>query len=197
MIVWTNDGFLLPEELVSKTHGVFYFKQLINHLKVVSIWYFWRQKLFQCVAVVFTLVVCSIWGYIPIIPLLASQVNWPQQTDREAMISLHDFMTDFVRVISSLSEGLGKMALGIVKIYLGSPFSANWRCSWSVCSRSVCRGQLSWSHCWCMLVFRLFQILLALVWFFTLFCPTIGIKRAFRSNVFCSVLQKKFDRFDD
>ena len=49
-------------------------------------------------------------------------------------------------MISSQSEGLGKMALGIVKIYLGSPFSANRRYSRSVClrsvgSRSVCRGQ--------------------------------------------------------
>ena len=59
-----------------------------------------------------------------------------------------DFVTDFVAVISSQSEGLGKMALGIAKIYLGSP---NRRCSRSVCyrsvgSRSVCRGQLSWTH---------------------------------------------------
>ena len=61
-----------------------------------------------------------------------------EQTDREAMISLHDFVTDFVAVISSQSEGLGKMALGIVKIYLGSPFSANRRSS-----RLVCCGQLS------------------------------------------------------
>ena len=37
------------------------------------------------------------------------------------MISLHDFVTDFVAVISSQSEGLGKMALGIVKIFLGRP----------------------------------------------------------------------------
>ena len=37
------------------------------------------------------------------------------------------------------------MALGIVKIYLGSPFSANRRCSRSVGSWSVCRGQLSWT----------------------------------------------------
>ena len=51
----------------------------------------------------------------------------------------------FLSLISSQSEGLGKMALGIVKIYLGSPFSANRRCSWSVVSRSVCRGQLSWT----------------------------------------------------
>ena len=36
-----------------------------------------------------------------------------------------DLVTHFVAVISSQSEGLGKMALGIVKIYLGSPFSAN------------------------------------------------------------------------
>ena len=70
------------------------------------------------------------------------------------MISLHDFVTDFVAVISSQSEGLGKMALGIVKIYLGSPFSANRCCSRSLCSRSVglrsvCRGQLSWTrHVW-------------------------------------------------
>ena len=42
-----------------------------------------------------------------------------------------DFVTDFVVVISSRSEGLGKMALGIVKIYLGSPFSPS----------SVVRGQ--------------------------------------------------------
>ena len=72
------------------------------------------------------------------------------------MISLHVFVTDFVAVISSQSEGLGKMALGIVKIYLRSPFSANRRCSRSVCSRSVgsrsvgsrsvCRGQLSWTQ---------------------------------------------------
>ena len=60
------------------------------------------------------------------------------------------FVTNFVVVISSQIEGLGKMALGIVKIYLGSPFSANRRCLRSVCSRSVgsrslCRGQLSWA----------------------------------------------------
>ena len=57
------------------------------------------------------------------------------------------FVTDLVAVISSQSEGLGKMALGIVKIHLVSPFSANRRCPRSVCSRSVgsqsvCRGQL-------------------------------------------------------
>ena len=44
-----------------------------------------------------------------------------------------DFVTDFAAVISSRSEGLGKMALGIVTIYLGSPFSPI----------SVVRGQLS------------------------------------------------------
>ena len=48
------------------------------------------------------------------------------------MISLHVFVTDFIAVISPQSEGLGKMALGIVKIYLGSPFPANRRCSRSV-----------------------------------------------------------------
>ena len=69
-----------------------------------------------------------------------------KSTDREAMISLHVFVTDFVAVISSQSEGLGKMALGIVKIYFGPPFSANRRCSRSVCSWSVCRGQLPWTH---------------------------------------------------
>ena len=37
------------------------------------------------------------------------------------------------------------MALGIVKIYLGSPFSANRHCSRSVGSWSVCCGQLSWT----------------------------------------------------
>ena len=49
-------------------------------------------------------------------------------------------------MILSQSEDLGKMALGIVKIYLGSPFSANRRYSRLVCSRSVCRGQLSWTQ---------------------------------------------------
>ena len=39
---------------------------------------------------------------------------------------------DFIAVISSQSEGLGKMALGIVKIYLESPFSVNRHCSRSV-----------------------------------------------------------------
>ena len=39
-------------------------------------------------------------------------------------------------MISSQSEGLGKMALGIVKIYLGSSVLANRRCSRSVCSWS-------------------------------------------------------------
>ena len=48
-----------------------------------------------------------------------------------------DLVTDFVAVISSQSEGLGKMALGIVKIYLVSLFSANRRCSRPVGSRSV------------------------------------------------------------
>ena len=37
------------------------------------------------------------------------------------------------------------MALRIVKMYLGLPFSANRRCLRSVCLRSVCRGQLSWT----------------------------------------------------
>ena len=53
------------------------------------------------------------------------------------MISLHDFVTDFVAVMSLQSEGLGKMALGIVKMYLGSPFSASQRCLRSDGSRSV------------------------------------------------------------
>ena len=35
-------------------------------------------------------------------------------------------------MISSQSEGLGQIALGTVKIYLESPFSANRRCSRSV-----------------------------------------------------------------
>ena len=74
--------------------------------------------------------------------LCTSQVNWPRQTDREARISLHVFVTDFVAVISSKSEGLGKMALGIVKIYLGSPFPANQRCSRSIGSRSVVEDPL-------------------------------------------------------
>ena len=63
-------------------------------------------------------------------------------TDRDKLITnrrfhYSDFAANFVAVISSQSEGLGKMALMIVKIYLGSPFLANQRCLWSVCLRSV------------------------------------------------------------
>ena len=58
-----------------------------------------------------------------------------KSTDRDILTA------NKVAVILSQSEGWGKMALGIVKIYLGSPFSANQRSS-----RSVCRGQLSWTH---------------------------------------------------
>ena len=83
-----------------------------------------------------------------------------KSTDRDKLTAKRrfrysGFVTDFVALISSQSEGLGKMALGIVKIYLGSPFSTNRRCSRSVCSRSVgsrsvCRGQLSWTRLyWC------------------------------------------------
>ena len=58
----------------------------------------------------------------------------------------------------SQSEGWGKMALGIVKIYLGSPFSANRRCLQSVCLRSVCRGQLLWTLLAAILLNRADQI---------------------------------------
>ena len=65
-----------------------------------------------------------------------------KSTDRDKLTTKRPFrysgfVTDFVAVISSQSEGLGKMALGIVKIHLGSPFSANRRCPRSVCLRSV------------------------------------------------------------
>ena len=43
---------------------------------------------------------------------LSAEKNRAKSTDREAMISLHDF----VAVTLTQSEGLGKMALGIVKI---------------------------------------------------------------------------------
>ena len=51
-----------------------------------------------------------------------------------------DFVTDFVAVISPQNEGLGKMALGIVKIYLGSPFSPL-----SVVCGQLVRDQLLWT----------------------------------------------------
>ena len=69
-----------------------------------------------------------------------------KSTDRDKLTAKQRFRySDFVAVISSLSEGLKKMVLGIVKIYLGSPFSAHRRCLRSVGLRSVCRGQLSWT----------------------------------------------------
>ena len=70
------------------------------------------------------------------------------------MILLHDFVT----VILSQSEGLGKMALGIVKIYLGLPFSANRCSSQSVCSRSV--------GLWSVVVYPIFGLLRKLEIFF-------------------------------
>ena len=76
-----------------------------------------------------------------------------KSTDCEAMILLRVFDTDFVAVISSRSEGLGKMALGIVKIYLGSPFSGNRRCSrsvglWSVVmDLSCCTDKMKGQNC--------------------------------------------------
>ena len=98
------------------------------------------------------------------------------------MISLHVFVSDFVAVISSQGEGLGKLALGIVKIYLGSPFSANRRCSRSVCSRSVGLRSVVvdpsspafWSPCptWCI------------------FCPQTSIKMSYFENA-VSVTSKK------
>ena len=51
-------------------------------------------------------------------------------------------------VISSQSEGLGKMALGIVKIYLGSPFSANRRCSRSLLIDIMQLSALTVQHSW-------------------------------------------------
>ena len=59
----------------------------------------------------------------------ASQVNWPRQTDRKNTVCHGDLVTDFVTVILSQSEGLGKMALGIVKqAYNGSsqPIGVIW-----------------------------------------------------------------------
>ena len=130
-------------------------KRLTELLPKNSVWFAWKITVvevvtFHCQTKINTSQIQQTFkkNYI------SSQVNWPRQTDREqtdheAMISLHVFVTDFVAVISSQSEGLGKMALGIVKIYLGLLFPANRRCSRSVRSRSVgsrsvCRGQLSW-----------------------------------------------------
>ena len=79
------------------------------------------------------------------------------------MILLHDFVTDFVVVILSQSEALGKMALGIVKIYLGSPFSANRCSSQSVCLRSVCSRSVG---LWSVVVDPIFGLLGKLEIFF-------------------------------
>ena len=94
--------------------------------------------------------------------IIAGFVSWshkthcePSQLTANQRFRYSDFVTDFVEVISSQSEGLGKMAPGIVKIYLGSPFSANRSCSRSVCSRSVWRVQLSWTHTLCFLSMQL------------------------------------------
>ena len=75
-----------------------------------------------------------------------------KSTDRDKLTAnqrfpYSDFVNDFVAALSSLSEGLGKMAFGIVKIYLGLLFSANQSCLQPVCLRSVCRSQLLWTLC--------------------------------------------------
>ena len=80
--------------------------------------------------------------HLPAYELFQAYFLRAKSTDRDKLTAKQrfrcsDLVTDFVAVILSQSEGLGKMALGIVKIYFGSPFSANLRCSWSVCSRSI------------------------------------------------------------
>ena len=62
-----------------------------------------------------------------------------KSTDHDKLTTNQQFRySDFVAVISSQIEGLGKMLLGIVKIYLGLPFSASRHCL-----RSVCHDQVS------------------------------------------------------
>ena len=56
-----------------------------------------------------------------------------------------DFVTDFAAVISSQSEGLGKMALGIVQMYLGSPFSPIGVVCGQFVRGQLVHGQLSWT----------------------------------------------------
>ena len=75
-----------------------------------------------------------------------------------------DLVTKFVAVILSQSESLGKMALGIVEIYLGSLFSSN-----RGCSRSACRGPINMSTNNC---FELIQCSI-LCWFIDMYevCP--------------------------
>ena len=51
----------------------------------------------------------------------------PSQLTANQRFRYSDLVADFVAVISSQSEGLGKVALGIVKTYLGLSFSANRR----------------------------------------------------------------------
>ena len=63
--------------------------------------------------------------YIFTIPrAVSSQVNWPRQTDCKQTDCEPTILLQWFRhwFCLSQSEGLGKMALGIVKIYLGSPF---------------------------------------------------------------------------
>ena len=86
---------------------------------------------------------CYVHGRITLLICRAVVSCRPSQLTVKRRFRYSDFVTDFLAVISSQSEGLGKMALGIV--YLGLPFSANRRCPWSVGSRSVCCGQLSWT----------------------------------------------------
>ena len=66
-----------------------------------------------------------------------STIVAPLTTSRQLTAKQRFRYSGFVAGISSQSEGLGKMALGIVKIYLGSPFSANRRCPRSGGSRLV------------------------------------------------------------
>ena len=63
-----------------------------------------------------------------------------EQSDRKPTVSLQWFCHWFRRSDFVTKWGFGQDGSGDSKIYLGSHFSANRRCS-----RSVCRGQLSWT----------------------------------------------------
>ena len=129
--------------LVTALGKLSFLKQKLSQSKLIqlqiamSIFYDLIMQCLHCL--------CNVHGRITLSICQAVVSCRPSQLTAKRWFRYSGFVTDFLAVISSQSEDLGKMALGIVKVYLGSPFSANRRCPWSVGSRSVCCGQLSWT----------------------------------------------------
>ena len=86
-----------------------------------------------------------------------SQVSWP----RKNWPQTNGYQWSCYKVITPQSEGLGTMALGILKYFYDPLISQSESCG----SQSFCRGQLSWTP------FRMPKVSTKLVWTISLSIP--------------------------